>query len=472
MKQIKVLAAALAGLGAVAAVAQERPDPAALYQQLCATCHGVNLEGGNAQSMLDGVWQFGPGTGDLVRIIEHGMTDLGMPAYESVLEDAEIKALAQYILDAEKREGVVRPAPPEHLQTLDYEIDVDVWQDGLEIPWSIDFIDADTALVTERPGRLRIIRDGKLDPNPVQGTPTVLHEGQGGLFDVAVDPEYQENGWLYLAYAHALDPVDGTVPAMTRLVRGKVSEGRWTQEQVLFQAQPETYASTRIHFGGKIAFDKAGFLYFCTGERGQMEKAQDLTLPNGKIHRIHRDGSIPPDNPFLGVPGALPSIWSYGHRNPQGLTVSPVTDAVWSTEHGPLGGDEVNLIRGSVNYGWPVITYGRDYSGVPVSELTEMPGMAQPSLYWRPSIAASGLDFYHGDQFPKWNNRLLAGGLKYEEVRLLNVQNDRIIHQEIILKGAGRVRDVKCGPDGAIYVLLNSPDLVLKLTCDRERDYL
>ena len=171
------------------------------------------------------------------------------------------------------------------------------------------------------------------------------------------------------------------------------------------------------------------------------------------------------------MPGAIKSIYSYGNRNPQGLAVSPVTDDVWVTEHGPMGGDEANLIRSGVNYGWPVITYGRNYNGTPVTDITHKEGMAQPNLYWRPSLAVSGLDFYYGEQFPKWNNPLLAGALKYEEVRLLNVDGDKIIHQEVILKSAGRVRDVECAPDGAIYVLLNSPDLVLKLTLNRERTY-
>jgi glucose/arabinose dehydrogenase len=251
---------------------------------------------------------------------------------------------------------------------------------------------------------------------------------------------------------------------MTKIVRGRIRNHEWLDEQVLFEAPEETYRTTRVHFGTRIVFDPQGHLYFSIGDRGGGPQAQDLSRPNGKIHRINRDGTIPADNPFINHPTALPSIFSYGHRNPQGISVHPETGRVWASEHGPMGGDELNLISEGANYGWPEITYGLNYNGAIISELTYKEGMEQPILYWKPSTAVCGIEFYQGAFFPKWDNRLLVGALKYEDVRLLNIEGSRVMHEEVILKNAGRVRDVTSGPDGAIYVVLNNPDIILRLT--------
>ena len=282
--------------------------------------------------------------------------------------------------------------------------------------------------------------------------------------DVAVDPNYSENGWIYLSYSHELVSEDERPPAMTRLVRGRLEGNRWIDQEVVYEAPHDTYRSTRHHYGCRIVFDPEGFLYFSIGDRGRSQHAQDLRRPNGKVHRIRPDGTVPEDNPFAGRDDALPTIFSYGHRNPQGLAVHPKNGSVWDTEHGPMGGDEVNLLVAGVNYGWPEITYGRNYNGTRVSEYEQREGMAQPVLFWRPSIAACGLDFYRGDLFPRWKNWLLAGALAFEELRLLAIEDDRVIYQETILKNAGRVRDVTSGPDGAIYVVLNNPGTVIRLT--------
>lgn len=445
--------------------AAETPQGNGIYQQYCSSCHGMKLQGGNAQSLVDGVWQFGNSKGYITRNIKFGIPHLGMPAYEKTLTDKQISKVVDFLLETEKSYGAGKPPVPDTLQTRDYEINIHILAAGLQVPWSIAFIDENTALVTERPGRLRVIKDGKLQPQPIHGTPPVLNEGQGGLLDVAVDPEYDKNGWIYLAYSHALQgPSSNRPPAMTRIVRGRLEGDTWTAQQVIYEAPHETYRTTRHHYGCRIVFDKQGFLYFGIGDRGAMEQAQDLTRPNGKIHRIARDGTMPKDNPFVGKENALPTLYSYGNRNPQGLAVHPVTDELWETEHGPLGGDEINLIRPGRNYGWPVISYGRNYNGSIITELTEKPGMEQPIFYYLPSIAICGMDFVRGQMFSKWENHLLVTALKYEEVRLLDVKNQRVLHDEVILKNAGRVRDVACGPDGALYVVLNSPDVVLKLT--------
>lgn len=443
-------------------------DAPSLYQQYCAQCHGSDLDGGNATSLIDGVWQFGAEDSYITRNIKHGIPHLGMPSYENSLSDDEIRNIVRYIRDIEKEEGVQRPPIPETVETMDYFMISEVFADNLEIPWAIDFIDENTALITERPGRLRIVRDGKLMPEPVKNTPEVLHEGQGGLLDVAVDPDYEENGWIYLAYSHELADYQGErPPAMTRLVRAKIENNTWTNEEVLFEAPHDTYRTTRHHYGCRIVFDPWGYLYFAIGDRGAGYQAQDFSLPNGKVHRIHKDGSIPNDNPYLYDDSAMKSLYSLGNRNIQGMAIHPSTGKLWATEHGPMGGDELNLIEAGKNYGWETITYGRNYNGSVITELTHMPGMEQPVFYWNPSLAVCGLDFYTGNLFDKWKNRLLVGALKYEEVRLLQLEDNRVVHEQVILKGAGRVRDVSTGPDGAIYVVLNDPDKVIRLTPEK-----
>ena len=447
----------------VTVVAQK--DAAALYQQYCAQCLGSDLDGGNATSLIDGIWQFGAGDSYITRNIKHGIPHLGMPSYEHAMSDEEIRSVVQYIRDIEKKEGVQRPPIPEEVETMDYFMVAETFADNLEIPWAIDFIDENHVLITERPGRLRMVINGKLLAEPVKNTPTVLHEGQGGLMDVAVDPDYASNGWIYLAYSHALEKYQGErPPAMTRLVRGKIVDNAWSNEEVIFEAPEETYRTTRHHYGCRIVFDPWGYLYFAIGDRGAGSQAQETTLPNGKVHRIHKDGSIPETNPFLHDENAMGSLYSLGNRNIQGMAIHPATGQLWTTEHGPMGGDELNMIEWGKNYGWETITYGRNYNGTIITELTHLPGMEQPNYYWNPSIAVCGLDFYTGDLFPKWKNRLLVGALRYEEVRVLQLEDDRVLHEQVILKGAGRVRDVATGPDGAIYVVLNDPGKVLRLT--------
>lgn len=363
---------------------------------------------------------------------------------------------------------------PDTIQTLDYKIRPEVVATDLESPWAIDFLSDDSALVTEQPGRLRLLIDGTLEPDSIRGIPEVLYEGvQGGLLDVAVDPEYDRNGWIYLSYAHGLPAAAGEkAPAMTRVVRGRIRNHTWQDQEVLFEAPHDTYRPTRHHFGSRIVFDPQGRLYVSIGDRGDwplypdsvMMQAQQLDRPNGKIHRLHRDGSIPNENPFVGRDEALPSIYTLGHRNPQGLAVHPETGRVWALEHGPRGGDELNLLRSGQNYGWPEITYGINYDGSIITRERRKQGMEQPIAYWRPSIAASGLSFYRGDDFPYWQHQLLASTLKAEELRLLTLHEDRVMHQEIIFAGAGPIREAVPGPEGAIYIVFEPPPRIVRLT--------
>ncbi|WP_163325894.1 PQQ-dependent sugar dehydrogenase [Draconibacterium mangrovi] len=441
-------------------------DGALLYGQNCASCHGANLGGGNATSLVDGIWQFGAENGYVFRNIKFGIPHLGMPSYEATLSDGDINAIISYIRESENKVGAKKPPIAKEMETIDYKMDVEIFAEGLEVPWAIDFMDRNTALITERPGRLRIVKNGILLDEPVKNTPEVLNQGQGGLMDVAVDSDFKENGWVYLAYSHVLTSgYDGNrPPAMTRIVRGKIENNSWTSEEVLFEAPHDTYRTTRHHYGCRIVFDPQGHLFFAIGDRGAGYQAQDFTLPNGKVHRIYKDGSIPEDNPFVNEEGAMKSLFSLGNRNIQGMAIHPETGELWTTEHGPLGGDELNRIESGKNYGWETITYGKNYNGTIITEETHRPDMEQPNLYWRPSIAVCGLDFYRGDLFSKWKNKLLVGALKYEEVRLLQIEGDNVIHEEVIVKNQGRVRDVSTGPEGAIYVVLNNPGTVIKLT--------
>lgn len=447
--------------------ANAQSEPLAIYQEYCANCHGDKFQGGNAQSLIDGQWQFGAGRSYMFRNIKFGIQHLGMPSYEESLSDDDINGLVAFLLEEEQKAGVVKPPIPETLETQDYKVKVEIFADSLEIPWSIDFINESTALITERPGRLRMVSNGQLIDAPLMGIPEVLHEGQGGLMDVAVDPKYEENGWIYLSYSHVLSQEENQgerPPAMTRIVRGQIMGNQWVNQQTVFEAPAKTYRTTRHHYGSRIVFDPDGFMYFSIGDRGARDHAQDLSRPNGKVHRIMPNGDIPRSNPFLDTSDAMKSVFSFGHRNPQGLAVHPETGQVWDTEHGPFGGDELNLVLAGKNYGWPEITYGRNYNGTIITEQTEKEGMEQPNLYWKPSIAVCGLDFYHGDLFPKWQNKLMVGALKYEEVKLLHIHKGRVIHGQTIVKNLGRVRDVSTGPDGAVYVVLNNPDKVIRLT--------
>lgn len=451
-------------------LSQEMTDAQQQYVQYCGQCHGAQLQGGNAKSLITGVWSHG--SGNQFRNIKHGITHVGMPSFENLLTDSQIKAIVTYLKSESKKAHPERPPLPDQLLSQDYEIALDIFVEGLQIPWAIDFLDKNQAIITERPGRLRLVKNDQLQSDSISGTPEVLHEGQGGLLDVAVDPDYAQNGWIYLSYSHLLKraiDVEKRGLSMTRLVRGRIKDNSWVDEQVIYEAPHETYRTTRHHYGSRIVFDPQGFLYFSIGDRGAGKQAQDLSRPNGKIHRIHTDGKVPKDNPFYDREGALKTIYSYGHRNPQGLAVHPETGRVWDSEHGPMGGDELNLISKGKNYGWPEITYGLNYNGTIVTEFVRKEGMEQPNYYWKPSIAACGLDFYRGDLFSKWKNQLMAGGLSYEVMSLLNVESDRVMHEEVVVKSLGRVRDVTTGPDGAIYVVLNGPGTVIRLSPIAER---
>jgi glucose/arabinose dehydrogenase len=329
--------------------------------------------------------------------------------------------------------------------------------EGLEHPWSIAFLPGGDMLITERPGRLRIVRQGQLLPDPVKGVPMVFAEGQGGLLDVVPHPNFADNRLLYLSYSK---PDTSGMQATTAVARGRFAQDRLDNVEVIFEA----VSQGRGHYGSRLAFDRDGFLFITVGERqaparGDLERhpAQDLSNHHGTVVRLHDDGRVPADNPFVGQAGRRPEIWSYGHRNPQALAIHPETGDVWSTEHGPQGGDELNRIRPGLNYGWPVVGYGVNYgSGLAIHEGTLREGMEPPVHFWVPSIATSGLLIYSGDRFPQWRGNLFAGGLAGEQLARLTMDGQRVKSEETLVQGIGRIRDVRQGPDGYIYLAIDN----------------
>ena len=462
------LAFLLFALGSLAAIAQAR-DVESVFKQNCAGCHGSDLQGGQTDSLLDDRWKHSNGDDEtLFRIIRDGDEPNGMPPMKGDLSEGDIRALVVFIREkAAQAKGAkavfAKPVENQVVKSRAHSFRLQPVADGLSTPWSLAWLPDGRMLVTELPGSLRVVEQGRLNPAPIAGTPRVRYKGQGGLMEVALHPGYQTNGWIYLAYAEAGTNAETRDGGLTVIVRGRLQDDRWTDEQTVWRAPLWSYRSGGVHFGCRLVFDGAGHLFFSIGERGQTQDAQDLSRPNGKVHRVFDDGRIPPDNPFVGTTKAIPSIWSYGHRNPQGLDRHPVTGELWETEHGPRGGDELNLIRKAVNYGWPIITYGMNYNGTPITALTAKEDLEQPIIHWTPSIAVCGMDFYEGDQFPRWRNNLFVTGLAAEELRRVVIEGHRVVEQEVIFKGIGRVRDVASGPDGFLYVVLNKPDKVVRL---------
>lgn len=331
--------------------------------------------------------------------------------------------------------------------------------DGLEHPWALAFLPDGDILVSEREGRLRVIRNGRLLPEAVRGLPQIRVRGQGGLLDLLPHPDFADNRLLYFSYSADLD--GGWT---THVARGRYTGDALVGVEVLFRAEPAS--SGRVHFGSRLAFDPQGYLYISIGDRGEMDRAQDLGDLAGKVVRLHDDGRIPDDNPFRDTPGARPEIFSYGHRNPQGMAVHPVTGEVWTHEHGPRGGDEINVVQPGVNFGWPVVTLGIDYTGFTIGDgLRHLPGMADPLHHWVPSIAPSGMAFYTGDRFSRWQGDLFVGALVQRHLARLRLVGEVVVEEERLLEGLGRrIRDVRVGPDGALWLLTDhDPGQVLRL---------
>lgn len=333
---------------------------------------------------------------------------------------------------------------------------------GLNHPWAMAFLPEGGVLITERPGNLRLLRIPGGLSKPLAGVPKVAAQGQGGLLDVALSPDFAQDRYVYLSYAEADGSKSGTAVG-----RGKLSaDGSALEDfRVLFRQQPKL--SSGLHYGSRLVFDGKGYLYISLGENNQRPTAQDLDKLQGKVVRLKADGSVPTDNPFVGQAGARPEIWSYGHRNPQGMALNPWSGQLWENEHGPRGGDEINLVERGKNYGWPLATHGINYSGQPIPEAkaAELPGMEPPLYWWPKSPAISGMAFYNADRFPAWRNSVFIGALANQNLIRLTLDGDRVVAQEWLLTDRKqRIRDVRQGPDGYVYVLTDaSPGELLRL---------
>lgn len=340
---------------------------------------------------------------------------------------------------------------------------VETITDGLKNPWGVVKLPDGRFLVTEKRGTLRVIQDGKLLPDNVAGVPEVWARGQGGLLDIQLHPDYEKNGWIYIAFSKPIG--DG---ALTSIIRARLKDNALVDQQTIFDPPASEATSRGVHFGCRITFDGKGNFFFSIGDRGGPTKpenpAQFTDNVKGKIHRLKDDGSIPEDNPFAKKSGASPTIWSYGNRNAQGLVYDLKTDRLWETEHGPRGGDELNLIKKGLNYGWPIVSYGKNYSGTTITDKTTAPGIEPPVIQWTPSIAASGLDIYHGDAFPGWKGNLFAGALAHQKIVRIELDAaGKATHQEILLERTGRIRDVRVFADGYVYALYDEPGKLVRL---------
>ena len=343
-------------------------------------------------------------------------------------------------------------------RTAEHAVRLNVLTRGLEHPWSLAFLPDGRMLVTERAGRLRYVAaDGALDPIPVSGLPEAVKEkGQGGLHDVVLHPGFRRNRLVYLAYNGK-----GASGYGTELARGRLEGHRLADVEVLFRALPKSRGGR--HFGGRVVFDGAGHVFLTLGDRGDRPRAQDLGDHAGSIIRLTEDGGVPEDNPYLSDPDARPEIFAIGNRNVQGAAMNPWTGELWTHEHGPKGGDEVNVIRAGANHGWPIVTYGRNYGlGTRIGEGVRKEGMTHPLHQWTPSIAPSGMAFYDGDEFPRWRGSVLVGALKFRLLVRLEFEGERFVREERMLENViGRIRDVRVGPDGYVYLLNDEWDGVI-----------
>jgi glucose/arabinose dehydrogenase len=485
------LAAAIAGLSP--ATAQQFGGPPAsmfggsseLFASKCVGCHGDNLAGGRAPSLFSESLLSENTDASLAQTIRNGVLKSGMPAFKDQLSESE---LIQIIAFLRIRSGQLKGAPSylpnpngQIVKSEKLTFKIEVIASDLNTPWGAAFLPDGRMLVTERPGRIRSLDKGKLS-YPVKNTPIPWVRQDGGFFDIAIDPDYKMNGWVYLSFSAVAPGVAQPPPddpkvsraqwapaplSMTRWVRGRINaNNEWVDQEDVLKTPAETYSNSVIHYGSRFFFDQKGHLFITMGERGEMSHAQDLSSPLGKIHRINVDGSIPKDNPFVNASGAVPSIWTLGNRNPEGLAIDPRSGLMWGSDNGPTGGDELNLVEKGRNYGWGVVSMGLQ----PGITKQHQDGMDDPIRYYTPSIAPSGIHFYTGSRYSGWKNSLFLSALAGQKLIRYEINGRKVTHEEVVFKGFGRVRQVITGPDGYLYVLIqnsqslaNSPGMVIRL---------
>lgn len=429
------------------------------YETTCSGCHGEQM-----QAFVDRKWKYGNSEEELFKSIKLGHPENGMPAFGQTLSDEEINMMVSYIKSGLDKVGEYDFAEDEKLaevfETEEFSFRIDTVVSGLQVPWGMAFLPNEGMLITDRIGKLyRFNEAEKLQE--IEGAPKVLAQGQGGMLDVILDPEFESNKVIYLSYSDFKRSGEDTV-STTSIMRATLEGNRLTNQKKIFEALP--YSKKRHHYGSRMQFGEDGNLYFSVGDRGNRdENPQDLSRHPGKIHRIKPDGSIPSDNPFVNQEGADPTIYSYGHRNPQGLAFHPETGVLWEHEHGPRGGDEINIIQEAKNYGWPIISYGINYDGTTFTQKTENEGMEQPLLYWVPSIAPSGMTFVTGDRYKGWKGDLLVGSMRYKYLNRCDINGEKVDSEEKLMKNIGRVRDVQMSPDDYIYIAVEKPGIIYKV---------
>lgn len=426
------------------------------YANFCASCHWDDLSWFKGRK-----WKYGYSEQDIYESIRTGYSDFGMPGYADTFTGEEMKNLSKFIyLKLELRENEkdgIKSGEGLYL-TENLNLRPDTVIKNLNIPWGLAFLPDGDMLVNERAGKMLRYRNGILVAE-IKGLPEIYAVGQGGLMDIRLHPDYVSNGWIYFAYTgRNRQTGEGW---NTSIMRARLKDNTLVEKQPLFEAIPAL--TTNYHFGCKITFDGKGHIFFGVGERGTMKKVHELTNDWGKIHRLNDDGSIPRDNPLVNNPNARPSIWSYGHRNPQGLVINPFDGTLWESEHGPKGGDELNLIEPGKNYGWPIITFGINYNGKIISPDTAMVGMEQPVTYWVPSIAPCGMTFVTGEKYKGWKGNILIGSLRFRNLVRVVLSDGKVIHQEVLLNNIGRMRNVEVSPEGFVYVAVESPGMIIKL---------
>lgn len=425
------------------------------FSTYCGSCHGAKGE-----NFVNRVWKYGNTKEHIAKSIKMGSLDAGMPPFEQVFTAQQIAELADFVLEASKKRAVTEGGEKAGIFVAkQMKVRLDTIAADLDSPWGMAFLPNGEMLFTDRAGKLFIVNDRR-EKTMITGVPKVLYDGQGGLLDVVLHPKFSENKLIYLSYSKFKDSINARW-STTAVLQARLEGNELKNSKDIFIAQP--YAKTKHHYGGRLAFDKAGMLFFSVGDRGNhFRNPQRLDNDCGKIHRIFDDGRIPKDNPFASMDTARPTIWSYGHRNPQGLVIAE-DGTIWEHEHGPKGGDELNIISKGANYGWPTISYGINYDGSVLTPITTQTGMEQPQNYWIPSIAPCGMTICQTNRYPAWKGDIMIGSLSFEYLNRCKLDGNKIKEQEILLPKIGRVRCVAIGKDGYMYVAVEKKGFIFKL---------
>ncbi len=440
----------------------EKSDPAqALFEEFCTSCHGTHVN-----AFVDRKWKHGNSKEDIIMSIRDGILNSGMPSYDTTFTAVQLDILSDYILEGiENRESYTadKDVQPTAFVTEEMKVRVETIVTDVDIPWGIKVLADGTIYYTDKKGVLKFKSPGKSSVT-VNNLPVIKSGLQGGLMDIALDPEFANNKLLYISYTKEN-------PANKSQLTTAVSKGRLDGDQLMdveeiFVALP--YLETIYHFGSRLVFDKSGFLFITVGDRGKRDdNPQFVNNSCGKVHRINSDGTIPEDNPFYDNTSAIKSIWTYGHRNQQGMVYDETNDRIVTHEHGPRGGDELNIELPGTNYGWPVVSYGINYNGTTFTDITEKKGTQSPINYWLPSIAPSGMAIVKGKTYPKWRDNILTGSLRFNYVSRIKMDGDQVISEERILKNIGRVRSIEMGADGYLYIGVEKPGRILKVVPEK-----